>query len=357
MRGITRFCALSAVLCGSALLSAQSTTAQPINFGEPGRVQPTPDAFAGYIAGLRLKARALGVSDATFDRATGDLAANDRVVMLDRGAGPVALNAPIPNFEPYRREHMTASLIDRGRAVYGANRALLSRFEAETGVPESIMVAIFGHESSYGKVTGSFDLVRSLATLAYEGRRRGLFEPELLASMQMMEKGVPRDRLVGSYAGATGYPQFLPSVYLRDARDADGDGFADIWRSEPDAMASIAAYFERAGWRKGEPWGFAVSVPTGFDRNAVAGHTAAPRCQRVFDRQSKWLSMAEWRALGVAPASGAWPDDKIMATLLEPDGPGKTAYLLTSNYRVILDYNCSNFYALSVGLLSDAVKQ
>jgi len=359
MRGIARFGALSAVLAVSALLSVQSTPAQPLNFGEPNAVvqQPAPDSFAGYIASLRAKARALGVSDATFDRATADLTANDRVVMLDRGAGPVPLDAPIPNFEPYRREHMTAALIDHGRAVYSANRALLSRFEAETGVPESIMVAIFGHESSYGKVTGSFDLVRSLATLAYEGRRRALFEPELLAAMQMMEKGVPRDRLVGSYAGATGYPQFLPSVYLRDARDADGDGFADIWRSEPDALASIAAYFERAGWRKGEPWGFAVSVPAGFDRTAIAGHTVAPRCQRVFDRQSKWQTMAEWRALGVSPASGTWPDDKIMATLLEPDGPGKTAYLLTSNYRVILDYNCSNFYALSVGLLADAVRQ
>jgi lytic murein transglycosylase len=350
----------SASLAGLALAFCPLTasSAQSINFGEPGAVvQPSPNSFAGYIASLRGKARALGVSDATFDGVTASLAANDRVVMLDRGAGPVALDAPVPNFEPYRRQHVTQALIDRGRGVYGANRALLSRFEAETGVPEGIMVAIFGHETSYGRVNGSFDLIRSLATLAYEGRRRALFEPELLAAMQMMEKGVPRERLVGSYAGATGYPQFLPSVYLRDARDADGDGFADIWTSQPDALASIAGYFERAGWRKGEPWGFAVSVPPGFDRSLVAGQTTAPRCPRVFDRHSKWLSMAEWRALGVTPGSGAWPDDKVMATLLEPDGPGKTAYLLTSNYRVILDYNCSNFYALSVGLLADAVSQ
>jgi membrane-bound lytic murein transglycosylase B len=329
-----------------------------VNFGEPGEVvQGAPNGFASYIAGLRTKARALGVSDQTFDRATASLTANDRVMMLDRGAGPVALDAPIPDFEPYRRQHVTSALVERGRSVYGANRALLSRFEAETGVPEGIMVAIFGHETSYGRVNGSFDLIRSLATLAYEGRRRALFEPELLAAMQMMEKGVPRERLVGSYAGATGYPQFLPSVYLRDARDADGDGFPDIWTSQPDAMASIAGYFERAGWRKGEPWGFAVSVPAAFDRNAIKGRIAAPRCPRVFERHSKWLSMAEWRALGVAPVNGTLPDDRMMATLLEPDGPGRTAYLLTSNYRVILDYNCSNFYALSVGLLADAVSQ
>jgi membrane-bound lytic murein transglycosylase B len=140
-------------------------------------------------------------------------------------------------------------------------------------------------------------------------------------------------------------------------RDADGDGFADIWRSQPDALASIAGYFERAGWRKGEPWGIAVSVPAGLNRNALATKTAPPRCPRVFGRHSRWQSMAEWRAQGIAPVDGTWPDDRIMATLLEPDGPGKTAYLLTSNYRVILDYNCSNFYALSVGLLADAVSR
>ncbi|MBO9671498.1 MAG: lytic murein transglycosylase [Sphingobium sp.] len=361
MRGSLRFSRFTSALCAGfalGLCPLSAASAQSINFGEPGAVvQPSPNSFAGYIAGLREKARALGVSDQTFDRATATLTANDRVVMLDRGAGPVSLDAPIPDFEPYRRQHVTPALIGRGRTVYAANRALLSRFEAETGVPEGIMVAIFGHETSYGSVNGSFDLIRSLATLAYEGRRRALFEPELLAAMQMMEKGVPREKLVGSYAGATGYPQFLPSVYLRDARDADGDGFADIWASQPDGLASIAGYFERAGWRKGEPWGFAVSVPAGFDRNAVEGKTTAPRCPRVFDRHSKWLSMVEWRALGIAPTGTAWPDDKMMATLLEPDGPGKTAYLLTSNYRVILDYNCSNFYALSVGLLADAVSQ
>lgn len=361
MRGSARFSRFKWALWAGLALSGcplAIASAQGINFGEPGAAaQPSPNSFAGYIASLREKARALGVSDATFDRATATITANDRVVMLDRGAGPVSLDAPIPDFEPYRRQHVTTALIDRGRTVYSANRPLLSRFEAETGVPEGIMVAIFGHETSYGRVNGTFDLIRSLATLAYEGRRRALFEPELLAAMQMMEKGVPREKLVGSYAGATGYPQFLPSVYLRDARDADGDGFADIWSSQPDGLASIAGYFQRAGWRKGEPWGLAVSVPSGLDRNAVRAKTEAPRCQRVFDRHSKWLSMAEWRAMGVAPVNGAWPGDRVMATLLEPDGPGRTAYLLTSNYRVILDYNCSNFYALSVGLLADAVSQ
>jgi membrane-bound lytic murein transglycosylase B len=315
-------------------------------------------AFSAYLARLRPKARAMGVSDATFDRAIAGLVASDRVMKLDRGAaGTTAIDAPIPNFGPYRREHVSKALIERGRAVNAFNRNWLTHFETETGVPESIMVAIFGHETSYGRVTGTFDLLTALATLAFEGRRRSLFEAELLAAMQMLQLGVPREQLKGSYAGATGYPQFLPSVYLRDARDADGDGYADIWSSQADALASIASYFARAGWRPGEPWGVAVSVPAGLDRKRLANHTHPPRCPRVFDRHSRWLSIAEWRALGVVPQAGAWPADAVMATLLEPDGPGRTAYLLTSNYRVILDYNCSNFYALSVGLLADAIER
>jgi lytic murein transglycosylase len=317
----------------------------------------TQAGFATYLQGLRSKARAQGVSDATFERAIAGLTFNPRVAALDRGNLPAADNAPIPDFEPYRRQHIDGSKIARGRTVYANNRALLTNIERETGVPEEVMVAIFGHETNYGTISGDFDLLRSLATLAYEGRRRQLFEPELLAVMVMMQRGVPRERLIGSYAGAFGYPQFLPSVYLRDARDADGDGQANIWSSQPDALASIANYFVRAGWRKGEPWGVAVTLPASFDRSRIASRTNPPRCTRVFARHSRWLTLNEWRALGITSARGSWPDGKIMATLLEPDGPGRTAYLLTGNYRAILDYNCSNFYALSVGLLADEVRQ
>lgn len=346
-----------AIGAGIASPALAQSASPGLNFGEPGRPAALPGSFEAYIAGLRGKAKALGISDGTFDRATAGLTSNDRVVMLDRGSSNSPLNTVIPPFEPYRLEHVSGALIARGQTVYTSNRRLLGSIESETGVPESVMVAIYGHETSYGRVTGNFDLIRSLATLAHEGRRRALFEPELLAAMQMMERGVPREKLLGSYAGATGYPQFLPSVYLRDARDADGDGFADIWRSEPDALASIANYFVRAGWRKGEPWGVAVSVPAGLDRASLVSRTKPTRCTRVFDRHSRWLTIAEWRARGLAPVDTPWPNDSVLATLIEPDGVGKTGYLLTSNYRAILDYNCSNFYALSVGLLADGVSR
>jgi membrane-bound lytic murein transglycosylase B len=172
----------------------------------------------------------------------------------------------------------------------------------------------------------------------------------------MVERGAPREALVGSWAGAFGHPQFLPSVYLRLARDGDGDGVAAIWNNQADALASIAHYLQVSGYRRGEHWGYAVSVPVALDRSSVAPLSASPRCPRVFQRHSRWLSAAEWQQRGVV-FQGAQPPANTQLSLLEADGPGQTAYLLTGSYRAILDYNCSNFYALSVGLLADAIVQ
>ena len=323
--------------------------------GAPAAAQDENAAFQAFLAGLRPQALAQGVSAATFDRVAPTLTINQRVVELDRQQPESRPNAPIPSFAPYREQHVSAPLIARGRGVYARERSRIERIERETGVPEEIMIAIWGHETSYGAVTGDFDLPRSLATLAYEGRRRELFAGEFIATLKMIDRGVPRERLRGSWAGAFGYPQFLPSVYLRLARDGDGDGRADIWSNPADTLASIANYFVSAGWRAGQPWGVAVSVPAGLDRAALRSRTTSPRCPRVHERHSRWKSIAEWRQLGLVPQGGRRLDDRVLASLLEPDGPGKTAYLLTGNYRVILDYNCSNFYALSVGLLADEI--
>jgi lytic murein transglycosylase len=236
-------------------------------------------------------------------------------------------------------------------------RARLAQLDARTGVPESIMLAIYGHETNYGAYTGDFDLLRSLATLAYDGRRRTLFTDEFIATLLLMERGVSRSQLKGSWAGATGYPQFLPSMYIRLAVDGDGDGRKDIWRSEADALASIGNYLIDAGWKPNVPWGVAVRVPATLDRMAIRPLLTSPRCPRVHERHSRWLTIAEWRRLGIMIVGGRPPADSELASLIEPDGPGATAYLLTGNYRAILDYNCSNFYALSVGLLADAVER
>lgn len=311
--------------------------------------------FQTFLASIRQQAETSGRSRVAIDAVLSGLTLNPRVIELDRAQPGANPNAPPPLFEPYRRSHIDGQRISRGRSVFEAQRAVIARVERDTGVPGAILIAIWGHETNYGAITGNFDIPRALASLAYEGRRRALFSNELLAAIDMVGRGVPRDQLRGSWAGAMGNPQFLPSVYLAVARDGDGDGRADIWNNSADTLASIGHYFTDAGWRPGEPWGLAVSVPASLDRTAMEARSLSPRCPRVFARHSRWRTMAEWRALGVAPQSKAWPDDHVLATLLEPDGPGKTGYLLTGNYRVILDYNCSNFYALSVGLLADAV--
>jgi lytic murein transglycosylase len=312
--------------------------------------------FRAYLTEVRQKALAQGVTAATLDRVLPSISYNERVDRLDRAQPEGPADAPIPNFAPYKARHVDASRITRGRAKYTELRPLLARIEAETGVPEEMMIAIYGHETNYGTVTGNYNAPEALASLAYEGRRRTLFEAELIAVLKMIDRGVPQYAITGSWAGALGKPQFLPSVYLRLARDGDGDGYADIWKSEVDAMTSIANYFVNAGWRRGEEWGFAVNVPATLDRRAIQSRMTAPRCPRVFSRHSQWKTIAEWRQLGVVPQRGFWPKDSMLATLIEPDGQGQTAYLLGGNYRVILDYNCSNFYALSVGLLADEVR-
>ncbi len=330
------------------VMCAQSASvAQPI----------VDDGFSVYLQELGRQAASQGVSRRTIDTVLPTLAFSQRVVDLDRAQPGGQPNGPIPRFAPYLARHVDENRIARGRAKYVALRPLLAKIERETGVPESIMVAIYGKETNYGSFTGSFDLANSLATLAYEGRRRQLFAAEFIATLKMIDRGYSREVLRGSWAGATGYPQFLPSVYLRLARDGDGDGRADIWRSEPDALASIANYFVSSGWRSGVPWGVRVSVPQAYDWASVRNRTVSPRCPRVHDRLSRWKTFAEWREDGVAIIGGRPLRDREMASLFQPDGPGTPAYLLTGNYRVILDYNCSNFYALSVGLWADALER
>ena len=314
------------------------------------------DGFSQYLNQLRVEALAAGIAPHVVDETLPTLQFLPDVIRLDRSQPGTSNSGKIPAFSPYKRQHVTQSRIQLGRQKLNALRPIVNRIEAETGVPAAFMIAIYGKESSYGGYTGNVDVPSARATLAYEGRRRAFFTGEFIAALHMIERGVPRWKMRGSWAGAMGYPQFMPSVYDRLAKDGDGDGLADIWSNETDTMASIANYFVEAGWRRGEPWGFAVSVPSQLNRAALKSGITAPRCPRVFERHSDWRSIAEWRAMGVVPKSGYWAaDDSVMATLLEPDGPDATAYLLTSNYRVILDYNCSNFYALTVGLLADEI--
>ena len=315
----------------------------------------TAPGFDGYKARLAWLARSAGVRPATVAAVVPHLRLNDRAIRLDRAQPGQASNPNAsPPFAPYRRRHVTSELIRRGAAKYRAHYSRLSAIEQRSGVPASVILGIYGKETSYGTVTGNFDVLDAVASLAYEGRRRDLFEGEFVAAMKLLDLGYSRSRLRGSWAGAMGYPQFMPSVALRLRADGDGDGFADIWRSEPDAFASIANYLRDAGWKAHMLWGVPVRVPSTLNRSAVRNPVASADCPRVHARHSRPMTMTQWRALGVTPIDRSLrPND--LATLFEPDGPGQTAYLVTDNYRAILKYNCSNFYAMSVLLLANGI--
>jgi lytic murein transglycosylase len=309
--------------------------------------------FDAYLELLKARARAEGVSEDTLDRMTAGLTPNPRVIALDNNQPGSATARGYPPMSDYIRNHVDAARIGGGRTVFSQERNTLAAIEARYGVPAPILVAIFGHETSYGRVKGEFDLARSLATLAWEGRRRELFASEFVALMKIAEKGYNRSQLVGSYAGAFGNPQFLPSIYLRLAADGDGDGRADIFTNRADTFASIANYFRDAGWRPGQAWGIPVAVPEGFEASPFRTRLVSPVCPRVHERLSRWMTVAEWRAIGVQPLRPL--GDDVMVSFFQPDGPGTPAWLLTGNYRVILEYNCSSYYALSVGLLADEI--
>lgn len=310
-------------------------------------------SFDAYVQLMSAKARAQGVSEGTINRMTAGLTPNQRVIQLDRGQPGSPTNTGYPALAPYIDTHVNPTRIRRGREMFGSTRGMHNRIEQQYGVPAEILMAIWGHETNYGGYKGNFDLSRSLATLAWEGRRRNLFESEWIALLKVAEKGYSRSQLVGSWAGAFGNPQFLPSVYLRLATDGDGDGRADIFNNRADTLASIAKYFQDSGWRTGQPWGVRASVPSTLDRAAIETKVVSPVCSRVHERHSQWKTVAEWRQLGVQPQK--FLADDVLASFFQPDGPGKPAWLLTSNYRVILEYNCSNYYAMSVGLLADEI--
>ena len=356
-------------LCIGTVASAQSDplaplpeSPAPVQASVAAPVYPTSapsglTGFAAYKQRLIALARSGGVREATIQSVVPYLSLNSRVMELDRAQRPTSTSGSAPSsFGPYINRHITRSLINRGYARYAGHWTNLSRIRERYGVEPAVVIAIYGKETSYGSITGTFDLVEALASLAYEGRRRSMFEAEFTAALRLIDSGVRRSTLKGSYAGATGYPQFMPSVALRLRADGDGDGYADIWRSEDDAFASIANYLRDAGWKPNLPWGVPVSVPANLNRAAIRSALKPPRCPAVYSRHSRWLTVREWRALGVRPADSRVPDNE-MATLMETPGAYSQGYLLTTNYRSILDYNCSNYYALTIGLLADAISR
>ncbi len=296
------------------------------------RPKPRPDpGFHAWIAGFRKRALAEGIAPATFDRAFAGAEYLSRVTVTDR-----AQTAPRRPLDAYIARAASPDRIRIGAAKLKRHRRLFDRLEARFGVAREVLVAIWGMESGFGAMTGKTPVISALATLAFEARRAAFFEAELVAALRILEAGdIGPGALRGSWAGAMGHMQFMPSTWLAHAVDFDGDGRRDIWSAEPgDALASAANYLRASGWVAGAPWGLQVRLPGGRD----------PLVTR---------SIAEWRARGVTPARGGELPDHGAARLILPDGAGGRAFLLFANTRALRAYNDSIKYALGVGHLSD----
>jgi len=291
------------------------------------------DSFAAFLQGLWPKAQAAGVSRETFDAAIAGLAPDPSVSSKPRAQAEFTTTIPA-----YLAGAVTNGRVARGRAVAAELAGPLGRAQSRHGVSSEIIVAILGVESNFGTAAGGADALRVLATLAWKGRRAETFAEEFVAALVMLERGyATRAQLRGSWAGAMGQPQFMPSAYLKYAESDGGGGAPDIWRSRADAVASIANFLEKSGWVAGLPAVIEVRLPDGFDYGA-------------FD-----LDVARWRALGVTRADGGALPGGGAASLFLPAGANGPAFLITDNFEVIRQYNTSDAYAMSVALLADRI--
>jgi membrane-bound lytic murein transglycosylase B len=295
-------------------------------------------SFQSFLVSVDREAAFKGVSYATRRAALYGLGPNQDVIDLDNRQPEFT-----ESWAQYSAGRLSATRIAHGQQNFAANRRLLAAIETQFGVGPGVIMGIWGLETNYGANTGGFSVVQALATLGWSSHRPSYFTGELIAALRIIDSGaVTAQGMTGSYAGAMGQPQFMPSVYLKLAVSFSGAGRPDIWTSVPDSLASIANYLSTSGWRQGEPWGESVVLGSTVDAAGIDPDQAQP--------------LANWIAMGVRRLPNhpqVSPD--LPARLIQPDGVGGDAFLVYPNYRAIRRYNPSDFYALSVGLLGDLV--
>lgn len=295
--------------------------------------------FAQWVEQFWPTARAAGITRDTYDRAF-------------KGVTPDPEVIESANFQPeyvkpigeYMDRVVSDKRITTGQQKLVENKALLDAIEARYGVDRHILVAIWGVESNFGTQPGDKNVIRSLATLAYSGTKATFARQQLIAALKILQRGdVTLEAMNGSWAGAMGHTQFIPTTYNSFAVDYDGDGKRDIWNDVPDSLASTASYLKVSKWRPGESWGYEVEVPKGFKLASVSESTVK--------------TLGDWQKLGIVRAGGAaYPRATDKATLFAPAGANGPAFLVLNNFRSILHYNTAKSYALAVGHLADRLR-
>ncbi|WP_096787524.1 lytic murein transglycosylase [Rhodobacter sp. CZR27] len=318
---------------GGMPISSAPAAAEPVM-----RAVPNP-AWDAWVAGFRPRAVGAGVAPETFDRAFRSAGYLPDVIERDRNQTEFTRT-----LEDYLAIAASDERVSKGRAALSQYGGVLSQIEARFGVEAEVVAAIWGVESRYGERRGNVPIVSALSTLAYDGRRGAFFESQLIAALKILQNGdVNPEGMTGSWAGAMGHTQFIPTSYLAYAVDFTGDGRRDIWSEDPtDALASAAAYLARSGWRRGQPWGVEVRLPAGFSPGlAGRGTTRSP---------------SDWAAMGVRDMDGRIVPDHGAASILIPMGLSGPAFMVFRNFTVITRYNNAENYVIGVGHLSDRLR-
>jgi len=313
-------------------------------------------AFEVWLEAVRVEARERGIAEETLDTALADVTPIVRVIQRDRNQPEVK-----QTYARYLKARVSDWRKAKGAVALNENEASLSAAAVKYGVQPRFIAAIWGVETNYGTVPLSYSVFDAVATLAYDKRRAARFRRELFAALEILDKGMTTfDKLKGSWAGAMGQPQFMPENYLKYAVDMDGDGERDIWQNKADVQGSIANYLKSFGWRDDQTWGRKVKLPEGGETSLIGvqedGLAPDRQCKR-FKTMGIWRNLQDWQSLGVRRLDGTdLPPRSIPAALIVGDEGDGEGYLVYRNFCSIMRYNPSFKYALSVGLLSDAIK-
>ena len=296
------------------------------------------EPFDQWLSKLKTEARENGISQPTIDSAFANVQLIEKVVKLDRKQPET-----VQTFQEYMAQRLPQSLVDSGKAMLNENRAILDEVGRKFGVQPRFIVALWGVETRYGKYTGGFSVIDALTTLAYDNRRAAYFRKELLLALKILDENhIELADMKGSWAGAMGQSQFMPSSFVNFAIDYDADGRRDIWTTKADVFASAANYLSRSGWQYDQTWGREVRLPKNFDLSLIDLKVAKP--------------MREWEALGVRKADGSpLPSRQLVGSLVQPKGGNGQTFLVYENYRTILKWNRSTYFAMSVGHLADLI--
>ena len=329
---------------GLAVSSLQTAGAGPVGpLSEPtvpmSAVTPAKASFEQWLAAFKARARREGISETTLDRAFRGVTYNAPVVAKDRNQSEFT-----KQIWDYLDSATSPTRVSNGTTAMRKHARVLDNIEARYGVDKHVVAAIWGVESAYGATRGDVPVIEALATLAYDGRRGRFFEGQLIAALRILQAGdTTARRMMGSWAGAMGHTQFIPTSFLAFAVDGDGDGKRDIWSDDPtDALASTAAYLARHGWRKGQPWGVEVALPAGFDYSLA--------------RRNDMRAPSDWAALGVLGVDGKPVPNYGRGSILLPAGASGAAFMIFDNFAVIERYNKADAYVIGVGHLSDRLR-